>query len=250
MKKAITLLYALSIYISLSAQEKNVLLHEQDGISISYILQFKKAKKKSDLYQLIVITENKSNFDYYYTVPQVIDKYGGYRPTSALKETSIAIIEIKNATMFFTGRGYAKGIKTDLVTKDNSALFELQKGKKYTYSLNFRIRTGVTPEIGMMSINPFRVLSSFALKPTLNDYIGNYQSNCNTNGISLQITKDKDRGTYLTQTTNTSKSIWLKENDTSFYKESNPDFKLNYNEDDNTFLYTMPDGNYCVWKKI
>lgn len=250
MNKSILLLYALSIYIFSSAQKENVLLNEQDGVSISYILQFKEAKKNSDLYQLSIITENNGDFDYYYTVPQVMDKYGSYRPITTLRESSYAIIEIKNATMLFTGQGYAKGTKTEFVTKDNSALFELQKGGKYTYSLNFRIRTGLKPEIEIMSIKPFRVLSGFALKPTLNDYVGNYQSNCNTNHIYLQITKDKERGTYLTQTTNSSKSIWLRVSDTEFQNESNPGYRLSYNEDEKTFFYILPDGNQCVWRKI
>lgn len=246
MKYLLGTVFALFIYVTTWAQTGT--LHSQDGIEVTYNMEFDKAKKKNDVYKLEVTVKNTSSTDYYYVVPRVIDKDGVASTAKSTSDIEFAVVSIGNATGIYTQSIHLKTQPSQYLLEDDTQLYVLKAGEVLREKINFNITADRTPEPKITFKRQFRALSGYKLKLTPQLISGEYLSNCDNVKVTLLYKNDPAIGIRLEEFRDgVSQGNWVMKNKNTFVKETNQEYLFRYYQEGNRITYLEPDGKSCVW---
>ncbi len=249
MNKQLLLITALLLVNLHVFSQEEIELNSKDGLDVSYQLLLESEGKKKDAYILIVNAENNSGQDLYYPVTLNETPDGSLVLPFIPESKGFTKILVRNSTGLFGDGQSIIGDPTEMITTDKEMIFVVKNGETYTQETSFKVKTGVTPLITNTFFASFKELAAFDLLLTASQLNGDYISNCGNLNMQLNCQIDPEKGEIMVQTVNGQQFIWLRTAETTFIRETNPDYFLTYNKTSNKFQFSTADGITCEWKK-
>ena len=249
MNSKITLFILLLCITFKGIAQEEIQLASKDNVDINYQLLLEEEGRKKDKYILIINAQNNNDIDLYYEVPLIRDGNGNWQLPIIPEEKGLAKVYVRNSTGLFGDGRSIIGDQTELITTNNTLLFQFRSGDILTQEINFKVKSGVTPLLTNSFNKVLKPLEEFDLQLSNDMVNGNYVSNCGNILINIEAQSSVDKGDYLVQTTNGKQFIWLRTSETSFIRENSQDMTLTFNKESNEFIYSTSDGINCNWSK-
>lgn len=226
-----------------------ILLEKRNDVKVSYKLILENSSEKKDSYIIIVDAENTSSEDLYYEVPLYPNGQGDYNLPIDRFMKGFTHVEIKNSTGIFGNGESIIGDETKYITTDNTQLFKLKKGDRYSSETSFKVKKGTKPIIINKLLKSPEKIDKFDLKISRKMLEGNYISSCGDIEINVKTATSQEQGNYLVQTTNGREFIWLPKTESTFFRKNTDYYSLTFDKSNSSYSYVSEDGIKCYWEK-